>query len=109
VVRKLQSYVALGGLCLPSSATSGYCQARQKLSLDELEGILQRTAARLEPSRDGTFLQGRRVLVVDGTGLSMPDTPSNQQVWPQQRSQIPGRGLRRVLPDLWRVIELPTR
>jgi len=29
---------------------------------------------------------------VDGTGLSMPDTDANQQVWPQQQNQSPGCG-----------------
>jgi hypothetical protein len=30
--------------------------------------------------------------VVDGTGVSMPDTEKNQLVWPQQRHQKPGCG-----------------
>jgi hypothetical protein len=37
-------------------------------------------------------LNGRRVVVEDGTGLSMADTIENQQVWPQQRNQRPGCG-----------------
>ena len=36
--------------------------------------------------------QGRRVRLVDGTTMSMPDTPSNQSVYPQQGSQKPGLG-----------------
>ncbi len=35
-------------------------------------------------------LNNRRVVVVDGTGVSMPDTIKNQEVWPQQRHQTPG-------------------
>jgi hypothetical protein len=35
---------------------------------------------------------GRHVKVVDGTGLSMPDTAANQQAWPQPAEQKPGCG-----------------
>jgi hypothetical protein len=38
------------------------------------------------------WLEGRTVKIVDGTGLSMPDTPENQQEWPQPTSQQPGCG-----------------
>ena len=37
-------------------------------------------------------LQGRRVIVADGTGISMPDTKANQAVWPQTRAQKVGCG-----------------
>ena len=92
VVRKLQSYIALTSGSVPVSSTSAYCQARQKLPLSELEQVLQSTVNQLQPKPDRAFLQGRRVIVVDGTGLSMPDTPDNQQQWPQPRSQKPGCG-----------------
>ena len=35
---------------------------------------------------------GRRVLVVDGTSGTTPDTHENQQQWPQPKSQKPGCG-----------------
>jgi putative transposase len=35
---------------------------------------------------------GRHVKVGDGTTLLAPDTPLNQNVWPQQRAQKPGLG-----------------
>jgi hypothetical protein len=35
---------------------------------------------------------GRRVMVADGTGLSMPDTPENQRAWPQPGKTRPGCG-----------------
>ena len=34
----------------------------------------------------------QRVVLVDGSTLSMPDTPANQQAYPQMRSQRPGVG-----------------
>ena len=38
------------------------------------------------------FLSNRRVIVVDGTGVSMPDTSQNQAEWPQTSSQRLGCG-----------------
>jgi hypothetical protein len=71
---------------MPSSSTSGYGQVRQKLSLTELETILSQMSKR-RLGKPVSQLQGRRVIVDDGTGLSMPDTAANQAVWPQQRHQ----------------------
>ncbi|WP_177420522.1 hypothetical protein [endosymbiont of Lamellibrachia barhami] len=36
--------------------------------------------------------QGRRVRLVDGTTVTMPDTPENQAVYPQLRGQKEGLG-----------------
>jgi hypothetical protein len=92
VVRKLQAYVSLNALKLPASSTSAYCQARKKLKLRELMTILNHTADHIDSMPERGFLHGRRVVVVDGTGVSMPDTPTNQEVWPQQSQQKEGCG-----------------
>ncbi len=36
--------------------------------------------------------RGRPVRLVDGTTVTMPDTPANQAAYPQSRSQPPGLG-----------------
>jgi hypothetical protein len=36
--------------------------------------------------------RGRTVKLFDGATVSMPDTPSNQQAFPQSREQKPGLG-----------------
>jgi hypothetical protein len=36
--------------------------------------------------------QGRPVKLFDGTTVTMPDTPSNQEAYPQSREQQPGLG-----------------
>ena len=92
VVRKLQAMCALKSKKLPSSSTAAYCQARKKLDMPSLEAILEHTSQHLQSNANSARLNGRRVVVVDGTGLSMPDTTDNQQVWPQQRNQKPGCG-----------------
>jgi hypothetical protein len=79
-------------MVLPSSSTSAYCQARLKLEESDLESIQAHTSKQLIEQGTDKVLQSRRVVVVDGTGISMPDTAENQQVWPQTRQQKPGCG-----------------
>jgi hypothetical protein len=90
VVRKMQALAASRSLPSPSASTSAYCQARAKLEISELETILSRTARTLHDQDRPERWKGRRVVVVDGTGLSMPDTAENQAIWPQTRAQKPG-------------------
>lgn len=77
----------------PSPATGAYCIARQRLDAGRLRevaswigGTLQRRCA------VGDLWCGRRVRVVDGTGLSMPDTPENQAAYPQNGQRKAGCG-----------------
>ena len=92
VVQKLKAYAALRGLKLPSSNTASYCNARSKLPIEDLQRIDRHVAASMEQVGAGDTWHGHRVIVVDGTGVSMPDTKSNQDIWPQQRHQKPGCG-----------------
>lgn len=91
VVRKAQAIAAIKSLPIPSSSTAAYCKARQKLSKSGLDEVLNHTA-QLDQNAQNSSLTGRRVIVVDGTGVSMPDTEENQKNWPQQRHQKPGCG-----------------
>jgi len=92
VVRKLQAFAALKLDKLPSSSTAAYCKARQKFDQTTLESILKHTAEGIHAVADPDRLNGRRIIVVDGTGVSMPDTEENQETWPQYKSQKPGCG-----------------
>jgi len=74
-----------------SPNTAGYCKARGKLIPCELIGTSRRVAAKMERACPWSW-HGRRVMVVDGTGLSMPDTPENQAAWPQGKRANPGCG-----------------
>jgi Transposase DDE domain len=81
------------GLPLCSADTGGYAKARQRLP-EELLAELTRTVGqrvmRDAPSR--WLWRGRPVKVVDGSTVSMPDTPANQQIYPQPNCQRPGVG-----------------
>jgi hypothetical protein len=92
VIRKLQSYASLKGVVFPSSSTASYCTARKKLGLQTLTDIFDHTARQQERTSKTGRLNNRRVIVVDGTGVSMPDTAENQEVWPQSAGQKPGCG-----------------
>jgi len=92
VIRKLQSYASIKRINVPSSSTASYCAARKKLQEQMLADILAHTADRMETMPATGLLNHRRVIVVDGTGVSMPDTPENQAVWPQPASLKPGCG-----------------
>ncbi len=75
------------------AGTGAYCKARAKLS----EGLLRRLTCdvgrQLEAETPVTWrCRGRRVVLVDGSTASMPDTPDNQVAYPQSRSQAPGVG-----------------
>jgi hypothetical protein len=92
VVRQFQALAASKGLPIPSSSTAAYCQARQRFPHASLEQILSQTSEALHRRARLSGFQQRRVVVVDGSGLSMPDTPANQERWPQQSQQTPGCG-----------------
>lgn len=92
VIRKFQAYASIKGIKLPSSSTASYCTARTKLDEEMLSDILAHTANRLENMSETGLLNNRRVIVVDGTGVTMPDTRENQEVWPQPSSQKQGCG-----------------
>ena len=92
VVRKVQAFAAARSIPVPSASTSAYCQARGKLEQDGLKNILMHTASNLEQRGQNHWWKDRRVVVVDGTGVSMPDTPANQEDWPQPSSQKTGCG-----------------
>ena len=76
-----------------SPDTSAYCQARAKIPLEVIDDINTHLVERLHRNipHDGLW-HGRHVKLVDGTGISMPDTPANQARWPQSASQKPGCG-----------------
>ena len=76
-----------------SSATGAYCRARHKLPIPLLASLWPSMASALDTRTPTTRLWlGLRVAVLDGSTLSMPDTPENQAEWPQPSTQKPGCG-----------------
>lgn len=88
------------GLSANSVDTAAYCRARQRLPI-EMVMALTRASGQLMSTQAprGWRWRGRVVKLVDGSTISMPDTPANQSWYPQPCSQAPGVGfpLARVL------------
>lgn len=77
--------------CAPD--TSSYCEARMRLSERVIVRLVQETARRIDRGTSDEWLwKGRRVTLVDGTTVSMPDTEENQKEYPQSKSQKVGLG-----------------
>jgi hypothetical protein len=77
--------------CTP--ATDPYCKARRRLPESLLRRLTRQTGRAVHAQApQGWLWKGRRVKVADGTTVSMPDTPANQAVYPQLKSQQPGLG-----------------
>jgi Transposase DDE domain len=75
------------------AGTGAYCKARAKLPERFLQRLTCDVGRQLEKEVPDTWRwHGQRVVLVDGSTLSMPDTPANQEAYPQQRSQRPGVG-----------------
>lgn len=76
-----------------SARTAGYCKARGRLRREELDQTHDRLARTIRRAHAGGGLWfGRAVKVVDGSALSMPDTPSLQRAFPQPRGAQAGCG-----------------
>ena len=76
-----------------SSETGAYCQARKRLPEKFFSEVARKTGQALDDKSENRWLwKGRRVLAYDGSTLSMPDTPENQEAYPQPPQQQPGLG-----------------
>ncbi len=81
------------GLSPRSVRTGGYCRARQRLPLPMISTLARHSGALLSGQAHPDWRwRGRPVKLVDGTGISMPDTADNQARYPQPSSQAAGVG-----------------
>jgi hypothetical protein len=78
----------------PCSLNSGpYCKARKRMALRLPERLCKHLGQSLEGQAARLWgWRGRSIKIFDATTVSMPDTPSNQQAWPQSRTQDKGLG-----------------
>lgn len=92
-VARLIAWRAARGLPPCSADTGGYCRARKRLPETLLPRLVRETADRVRDGAPQRWLShGRRVVLADGTSVSMPDTPANQRDYPQPRQQKAGCG-----------------
>jgi hypothetical protein len=92
-VARLMAWRVAQSLGRCSSDTGAYCTARNDLPESACHQLVRQTGATLEREAPSEWLwQGRRVRVVDGSTITMPDTPENQAEYPQLASQKAGCG-----------------
>lgn len=76
---------------VPSANTAAYCKARSRLPESILWGLTRESGQQIEEQADPKWLwRGRHVKLADGSTVSMPDTPENQNLYPQSDSQKKG-------------------
>jgi hypothetical protein len=92
-VSRVIAWLSSENVELPSQDTGAYCQARQRLPEKLLQQLFSKVAKDLQDkvTREQLWC-GRHVKVIDGSTVSMPDTPTNQQAYPQPSTQAPGCG-----------------
>ncbi len=91
VLREFLAWIAVEKGKVASPNTAGYCKARARLEIKNIEDVNRQVLRETQAKEsDENLWHGRRVKVVDGSGISMPDTPDNQQAWPQPAGAKPG-------------------
>jgi hypothetical protein len=93
VIRQVQTLYRLAGQGTVDEDNSAYVQARQRLPLERMTGLLTATASAAD-ARAGAAgsLQSRPVKVADGSSAQAPDTRANRKRFPQPVTQKPGCG-----------------
>jgi hypothetical protein len=92
-VSRIIAHRAAQGVTICSPNTASYCDARSRILTSVLRTLATRTATELQTSvGDEWKWNGRSVFILDGSSVSMPDTPENQGVYPQPPNQKPGLG-----------------
>lgn len=92
-VARLNAFRTLRGQRPCSAATGGYCTARDKLPEDACQRLFEQSGEQVSgATAEAWRWRGRRVRIVDGTTITMPDTPENQREYPQPNTQKAGCG-----------------
>jgi hypothetical protein len=92
-VSRIIAHRAASGDPACSPNTASFCNARSRLPTSVLASLATRTANELETSAvEAWKWRGRSVFIMDGSSVSMPDTPENQAAYPQPPQQETGLG-----------------
>lgn len=92
-VAKLIAHRIANGQSVCSAQTGAYCQARARLPEQFFASVTRDVAQALDSKVKKHWLwKGRRVLMFDGSTISMPDSAANQAEYPQTKQSKPGAG-----------------
>lgn len=80
-----------------STNTTSYCHARLRIPLELIRILMQETSKQVMSKLPKNWRwKQHRVLLVDGLVIDAPDTPENQEKYPQPTSQKPGLGFPQI-------------
>ena len=92
-VARLIAHRCSRGQSACSAKTSAYCQSRNRLPEKFFSTVACLVGRALDAKAEPKWLwKGRRVFMFDGTTVTMPDTPENQEAYPQIPTQRAGLG-----------------
>lgn len=92
-IRQAQALCHNAGRPSPPDEDSPYCQARGSLPAERLQEIHDRLCTEAQRAVGNKDLWcGHHVQVADASSVTAPDTPANQEAFPQQSVQKPGCG-----------------
>ena len=92
-VLRIIAHRAANGITVCSPNTASYCTAQSRIPTSVLSILATRTAEELHTSiGDRWKWNGRSVFILDGSSVSMPDTPANRAMYPQPPQQAAGLG-----------------
>ena len=92
-VARLIVWLVLIGREPCSPDTGSYSDARHRLPVEVAAELVRRTARKTDADAELRWLwKERKTWLIDGTTVSMPDTPENQKAFPQANTQKPGLG-----------------
>ena len=92
-VDRVNAQRAAEGKKAASSETTSYCEARQRFPLAAARDLTRQTGWNAEVQAEPAWLwKCRHVKIGDGTTATMPDTPENQDAFPQPHTQKVGLG-----------------
>lgn len=92
-ISRLRPWMIAKGQTPCSPNTGSYCKARIRLPEGAVVSLARQSGQRLcDLTPEAWLWKGRRVSIVDGSTVSMPDTEANQAAYPQQQGQQPGLG-----------------
>ena len=87
-VAQVIAHLVKSGKKEASANTAAYCKARKRLPEKLLSNLAKESAKELEAQANSEWRwRNRPVKLPDGTGVSMPDTPENQEAYPQAGTQ----------------------
>jgi len=76
-----------------SSSTAAYSKARSRLPEEAISNLVRESSEQMEENLPSDWLwSGLHLKLIDGSTVSMPDTPENQAMYPQPNSQKKGVG-----------------